>query len=118
MTHSINRAPGEPERDASGSLTNGPSDPPARNESVPVKSSSTYEQGDPLWIFLGPQGLRAGWSVFLFAVLLYLFANIFGTFVSFLLANVLHAQPAEESAAFSVMSESPWVLGLAATMAI
>jgi hypothetical protein len=118
MTHSINSEPGEPERGASGSLTNWPPNSPAGKESVPPHSSSTHEQGDPLWMFLGPQGLRAGWSVLLFVALLYLFANIFGTFVSFLLANVLQVQPAEQTAASSVVSESPWVLGLAATMAI
>jgi len=118
MTQPTNREPGDPERDASGSLTNRSSDPPAGNESAPARSSSPPEQGDPLWMFLGPQGLRAGWSALLFVVLLYLFANIFGIFVSFLLTNVLHVELAEETAASSIVNESPWVLGLAATLAI
>lgn len=118
MTQSINSESGEPEPDASDSPTSRPSNPSAGNESVPAHPSLTHEQGDPLWMFLGPQGLRAGWSVLLFVALLYLFANIFGTFVSFLLANVFHLQLVEDTAASSMVGESPWVLGLTATVAI
>ena len=121
MTHLNNREPGGPESNSSGGLADQASPDqtsPRTIESIPAHSVSPPEQGDPLWMFLGPQGLRAGWSILLFAALLYLFANIFGTLISSLLTGVFHIELADQTAASSIVSESAWVMALAATMAI
>jgi len=69
-------------------------------------------------MILGPHGLRAGWSILLFVVLLYFLANVFGSTLSSLVSGVFHLQLAGETAGSSIVSEGAWVLALAATMAI
>ena len=76
------------------------------------------EQGDPLWLILGPQGLRAGWSILLFVVLLYLFANVIGTILSSVVRGLFHVGLEGETAGSSIVSEGAWVLALALTLAI
>src|ERR1700738_990202 len=87
------------------------SSPPSANERPPA-------QGDPLWILLGPHGLRTGWSILLFAVLLCLFAYIFGTVVSSIVGGVLHIRLAGETASSAIVSEGAWVMALAATLGV
>jgi membrane protease YdiL (CAAX protease family) len=91
---------------------------PAEGGVVPANRSLPPEQGDPLWLILGPQGLRAGWCILLFAALVYLFANIFGTLISSIVEGALHLQFAGQTALSSIVGELGWVLALAVTFAI
>ena len=119
MTASTNRdhLP-EPAPGPSASPADPASPPPAGTEPVPRKPWSPPQQGDPLWIILGSHGLRAGWSILLFIVLLYLFANVIGTLLSSVVRGVLHVQLAGETAGSSIVGESAWVLALTLTLAI
>src|SRR6266567_9706 len=118
MTLPMNREPIDTERAAVPEAADPPSNPHPEIESIPEPASLLPQQGDPLWIILGPHGLRAGWSILLFAVLLTLFAYIFGTVISSIVAGVFHIKLAGETASSSIASEGAWVMALAATMAI
>ena len=50
----------------------------------------TPAPGDPNWVIFGSQGLRAGWSIAVFAFLLFFFSPICGTILSFLVYDVGH----------------------------
>ncbi|KAA6458260.1 CPBP family intramembrane metalloprotease [Acidobacteria bacterium AB60] len=76
------------------------------------------QQGDPLWLILGPNGLRAGWSIVLFIVLAYFLANVLGTIFSELVRGLLHRQLAGETAGSAIVSEGAWVSALALTLGI
>ncbi len=67
---------------------------------------------------MGPQGLRAGWSLLIGAVMIFLFAIIIGAVITIILNNILHLKLAAETAASSIVSELPWVLALAGSLAI
>jgi len=93
--------------------------PVSRGGDAPVPlRPTTPEPGEPLWLILGPQGLRAGWSILLFIVLLYFFANIFGTIFSSIVRGALHVQLEGETAGSAIVSEGAWVAALAVTLLI
>ncbi len=48
------------------------------------------------WGFIGPHGLRAGWSVLLFAAMYYLFREVIGTL--FFAAGLIHDIPVNSAA--------------------
>jgi len=118
MTLPNNRELTDPERTASIAPLGLASNSPAENGVVPENRNLPPEQGDPLWLILGPQGLRAGWCILLFATLVYLFANIFGTLISSVVEGALHLKFAGQTASSSIVGELAWVLALAATFAI
>lgn len=118
MTQSTRREITESERTPSATPQSLAVNPHAANEFLPKPRFSPPEQGDPLWMFLGPQGLRAGWCILLFAALLYLFANIFGILISSVVESAFHLQLAGQTAPSSIVSELGWVMSLAVTLAI
>jgi uncharacterized protein len=118
MNVPIDREPEGPQAKPSARPLGIATDPPAGAGPVPIHAYSAPQQGDPLWMLMGPEGLRAGWSILLFAVLVFLFVNIFGNFASLALTNGLHIQLAAGTAASSAVSESEWVMALAASLAI
>ena len=72
------------------------SDPASVPESL--ASYSAPEEGHQLrWIFLGEQGLRAGWSVLIFLALFMLF--MFGSFVFPILVLTLSSLSLQETCA-------------------
>jgi len=115
MTHSFNRE--SPDRTGPGGIAKRPSHSPADSGPETIPPPLPPEQGDPLWMFQGPQGLRAGWSILLFVTLLYFFANVFGTLLSSTLSG-LHVDFADQTAGSSIAGESAWVLALASTLVI
>lgn len=68
-----------------------------------------------LWILLGPQGLRAGWSVALFAILFFLFTAIYGFLLLQLHLIDLKEQFTAKSALFGELA-SFLALGTAAAI--
>ena len=69
-------------------------------------------------MFLGTHGLRAGWSILVFAALVFLFVNIFGTLIAASIRDGLHFKLLDGTAASTIVAELAWVLALAASLAI
>jgi membrane protease YdiL (CAAX protease family) len=73
------------------------------------------------WIFIGPQGLRAGWSVLIFLFLTLLFMQVLGTAASLFVHKVLHARTGSftpVSAVIVGLIEFLALLGAGALMAL
>src|ERR1700756_1265620 len=117
MTAFSNRDPLDPAPSSSGAPSPGPI-APASDETISAKPFTQPETGNPFWLVLGPQGLRAGWSILLFVILIYLLANILGTFFSSIVRGILHVELAGETAGSTIVSEGAWVASLTVTLAI
>ena len=78
---------------------------------VPAEVSPRSPQPPPRherdfdWVFIGPHGLRVGWSLLLFAGLYYLFREVVGTV--FFAAGLIHDTPADSAGAFLVAEFVP-----------
>ena len=66
----------------------------------PAPHPSPQHDRDFDWVFIGPHGLRAGWSILLFAALYYLFREVIGTL--FFATGLVHDTPADSAAAVLV----------------
>jgi len=66
------------------------------------------------WVFIGPHGLRAGWSIVLFAALYYLFRMVIGTL--FFAAGLVHDSPADSASAVLVGELVPFFALIAAAL--
>src|ERR1700693_4423553 len=99
MTVPTNR---DPERPASPEFPGISSNLPAENAHDHAPFWSPPEQGDPLWIILGPNGLRAGWSILLFSAIVIILAYVFGTLIASIVSGVFHLELAGETAASSI----------------
>jgi membrane protease YdiL (CAAX protease family) len=66
------------------------------------------------WIFIGPHGLRAGWSILLFAALYYLFLEVVVTL--FFAAGLVGETPPDSGAAVSVAELVPFLALIAAAL--
>lgn len=117
MTASTDRDPEDPAQEPSQGLKSTAPVSPTGDAPVP-KRHMTPEPGDPLWVILGPQGLRAGWSILLFIVLLYLLAFVVGTVFSTIARGALHLQLEGETAGSAIVSEGSLVAALALTLFI
>ncbi len=80
--------------------------------------SGSEEAHQLRWIFLGDQGLRAGWSVLIFITLFLLFMYGLGTGGSYFVRHVLHAKLGHGTALSTVFGEGLAVLSLLASGAI
>jgi len=88
---------------------------PASTEVAPRSPQPPPEHGrDFDWVFVGPQGLRAGWSLLLFAGLYYLFREVVGTL--FFAAGLIHDTPADSAGAVLVTELVPFLSLLAAAL--
>jgi membrane protease YdiL (CAAX protease family) len=69
-------------------------------------------------VLIGPHGLRAGWSILLFAALYYFFREIVGTF--FYAAGLIHDTPPDSAGAVSIAEFVPFLalVGAAIIMAL
>lgn len=59
------------------------------------------------WVFIGPHGLRTGWSVLLFAAMYYLFREVIGTL--FYAAGLIHDEPIDSALAVMVSELVPFL---------
>jgi uncharacterized protein len=66
------------------------------------------------WVFIGPHGLRAGWSVLLFAAMYYLFREVIGTL--FYAAGLIHDEPIDSAPAILVAELVPFLSLVAAAL--
>ena len=66
----------------------------------PAPHPSPRHDRDFDWVFIGPHGLRAGWSILLFAALYYLFREVIGTL--FFAAGLVHDTPTDSAGAVLV----------------
>jgi hypothetical protein len=73
---------------------------PAVDAPQPAPRPSPRQARDFDWVFIGPHGLRAGWSILLFAGLYYLFREVIGTL--FFAAGLVHDTPVDSAGAFLV----------------
>ena len=62
-----------------------PSDCEAKQAPAAAEPKLDRPEIDELnWVFFGPNGLRSGWSILLFGVLLYFLLDLFQVILSFL----------------------------------
>ncbi len=66
------------------------------------------------WVFVGPHGLRVGWSLLLFAGLYYLFREVVGTL--FFAAGLIHDTPADSAGAVLIAELVPFLSLVAAAL--
>jgi len=78
----------------------------------PAPHPSPQHDRDFDWVFIGPHGLRAGWSILLFAALYYLFREVIGTL--FFATGLVHDTPADSAAAVLVAELVPFFALIAA----
>ncbi len=69
-------------------------------------------------IFIGPQGLRAGWSVLIFVVLTFLFMRVLGTAVFMFVQKVLHIKTSGFTATSATIGGLIEVLAILAAGAV
>ncbi len=95
---------------------------PAVNEQRPASTGVAPRAPQPPpehgrdfdWVFIGPHGLRAGWSLLLFAGLYYLFREVVGTL--FFAAGLIHDTPADSAGAVLIAELVPFLSLVAAAL--
>lgn len=112
MIHRTNGEPGEPADSPSASAASVP-DETAGNTLLTPATASKYEISR---LFIGPEGLRAGWSLLLFAFLMYLFGALFGAIMGSVLGAKAGASLAPGTPISSILSEGDFVLALAVVL--
>src|ERR1700685_1721215 len=65
-------------------------------------------------VFIGPHGLRVGWSILLFAALYYLFREIIATL--FYVAGLIHDTPPDSAGAVSISEFVPFLALVSAAL--
>jgi membrane protease YdiL (CAAX protease family) len=71
---------------------------PVSTEAAPASPQpAPWHERDFDWVFIGPNGLRAGWAILLFAGLYYLFREVVGTL--FFAAGLIHDTSADSAGA-------------------
>ena len=70
------------------------------------------------WVFFGPRGLRAGWSIFLFAMVLYFTLDFFQWVLWFLVVEVAHLRVYYGTALNTLLLEGQRVAALLTTWMI
>ncbi len=90
--------------------------PPAQPGEAALRSSQPppRQVRDFDWVFIGPHGLRVGWSLLLFAGLYYLFREVVATL--FFAAGLIHDTPADSAGAFLVAEFVPFLSLIAAAL--
>jgi len=73
-----------------------PHPPPEVEDASRTPLPSPEHHRDLDSVFIGPHGLRVGWSILLFAALYYLFREIIATF--FYVAGLIHDTPPDPPA--------------------
>ena len=107
---------------------------PAANRSVPVLTPEPTELAAPAasatgdepypglrWIFIGPQGLRAGWSASIFVIFTIFFMMVLGAAAAFIFHKFLQVTTGDFTAATAVIQvsiEFLAILGAAALVAL
>ncbi len=79
---------------------------------------SSPERDELNWVFFGSQGLRAGWSLLIFAVLLYFLLDFFQVILSFLVVDVAHLHVYGGTALNTILGEGKRVAALMASVLI
>jgi hypothetical protein len=88
---------------------------PAYADDVPRSPQPSPQHGrDFDWVFIGPHGLRVGWSLLLFAGLYYLFREVVGTL--FFAAGLIHDTPADSAGAVLIGELVPFLSLVAAAL--
>ena len=97
---------------------------PAMDEQRPTSADAAPRSPQPSpqhgrdfdWVFIGPQGLRVGWSLLLFAGLYYLSREVVGAL--FFAAGLIHDTPADSAGAVLIGELVPFVSLVAAALVI
>lgn len=90
-----------------------PSDREATQTPAAAETKLDRPEIDELnWVFFGPHGLRAGWSVLLFGVLLYFLLDLFQVILSFLVLDVAHLHIYGGTALNTILGEGKRVAAL------
>lgn len=102
----------EPDEVEETPLAPATADLPQTPDSVPHPPPHIGRDFD--WVFIGPHGLRAGWSVLLFAAMYYLFREVIGTL--FYAAGLVHDEPIDSAPAVLVSELVPLLSLVAAAL--
>ena len=70
------------------------------------------------WVFFGPHGLRAGWSILIFAVLMYFLLDLFQVILSFLVLDVAHRRVTGGTPLDAILGEGRRVAALLVAMLV
>jgi membrane protease YdiL (CAAX protease family) len=90
-------------------------DAPAAQAPLPAPHHGPDPRGHDFdWVFIGPHGLRAGWSVLLFAAMYYLFREVIGTL--FYAAGLIHDGPIDSAPAVLIAELVPFLSLVAAAL--
>ncbi len=76
------------------------------------------ERDELNWVFFGSHGLRAGWSLLIFAVLLYFLLDLFQVLLSFLVVDVAHLRVYAGTALYTILGEGKRVAAVLASVLI
>jgi membrane protease YdiL (CAAX protease family) len=90
---------------------------PSNREATPSPAGEELKLDRPEidelnWVFFGPNGLRAGWSILLFGVLLYFLLDLFQVILSFLVLDVAHLRVYGGTALNTILGEGKRVAAL------
>ena len=70
------------------------------------------------WIFFGPRGLRAGWSILVFGMLLYFLLDLFQWILSFAVLEIAHLRVDRASPLNTILGEGRRLAALASSVLI
>lgn len=98
-----------------GSQTGQPTPPADRSNDLKLLRPEPNEFN---WVFFGPRGLRAGWSILVFGMLLFFFLDIFQWILAFLVVEVAHLRVYPGTPLNTILVEGKRVAALLASGAI
>ena len=84
----------------------------------PDLNSARSEPDEFNWVFFGPRGLRAGWSILVFTLLLYFLLDLFQWVLSFLVLEVAHLRVDRASPLNTILGEGRRLAAVVASMLI
>jgi membrane protease YdiL (CAAX protease family) len=87
--------------------------PPGRS---PFLHPGQPELDELNWAFFGPRGLRAGWSILIFGLVLYFFLDLFQWILSFLVFEVAHLRVDMASPLNTILGEGKRVAALVVSL--
>jgi membrane protease YdiL (CAAX protease family) len=90
---------------------------PSRSESVKAQMA-TGQPDDLNWVFFGSHGLRAGWSILVFAFLLYFSLNLFQLMLALVVVDGLHLRVYPGTPLITILGEGVRVAALLVSVAV
>jgi membrane protease YdiL (CAAX protease family) len=87
-------------------------------EETSARPPAPEEHSEIGWPFIGENGLRAGWSILIFALLFFILNFFFLAFAALVVGNFGHGMPGTGSALAEGVGELAWFLAMIVTAAV